>query len=228
MTETTSRPAPTAIPLSLFAFAVFYGGMVCIAGVFANKQVELFPLPGVGTLAVEAGIFAFLMLVVTSSAVTEMFGATAGRRMVLFGFVPLIISSLLTVIILALPAAPEMDGERLSAFNLLLSSTPRIWLGGILAYGISTLLNVWLFDKLRRPGGRLLWLRSSVAGMISQALDTLIFVSVAFYGVFPIANLMIGQMLAKVVLSAVLFPPLIYAMVAIGRRLDAPRPEVAA
>ncbi|MEN3973443.1 queuosine precursor transporter [Sphingomicrobium sp. XHP0235] len=225
MIDQPSRPAPTAIPLSLFALSVFYGGMVCIAGVFANKQVELFPIPGFGTLAVEAGIFAFLMLVVTSSAVTELFGAGAGRRMVLFGFVPLLVASLLTVIILALPPAPEMEAERLDALNLLLASTPRIWLGGILAYGISTLLNVWIFDKLRRPGGRLLWLRSAVAGMVSQALDTLIFISVAFYGVFPIANLMAGQMLAKVILSAVLFPPLIYAMVALARRLDRPRVE---
>ena len=225
MIDQPSRPAPTAIPLSLFALSIFYGGMVCIAGVFANKQVELFPVPGFGTLAVEAGIFAFLMLVVTSSAVTELFGAKAGRRMVLFGFVPLLVASLLTVLILALPAAPEMEAERLDAFNLLLASTPRIWLGGILAYGISTLLNVWIFDKLRRPGGRLLWLRSAVAGMVSQALDTLIFISVAFYGVFPIANLMAGQMLAKVILSAVLFPPLIYAMVALARRLDRPRAE---
>ena len=225
MIDQPSRPAPTAIPLSLFALSIFYGGMVCIAGVFANKQVELFPVPGFGTLAVEAGIFAFLMLVVTSSAVTELFGAKAGRRMVLFGFVPLLVASLLTVLILALPPAPEMEAERLDAFNLLLASTPRIWLGGILAYGISTLLNVWIFDKLRRPGGRLLWLRSAVAGMVSQALDTLIFISVAFYGVFPIANLMAGQMLAKVILSAVLFPPLIYAMVALARRLDRPRAE---
>ena len=50
---------------SLFAFAIFYGGMVCIAGVLGNKQVAL------GPLAVEAGIFAFLMLVITSSAVAS-------------------------------------------------------------------------------------------------------------------------------------------------------------
>ena len=53
---TTSAPA---IPRSLFLFSIFYGGMVCIAGVLGNKQVAL------GPLAVEAGIFAFLMLVVT-------------------------------------------------------------------------------------------------------------------------------------------------------------------
>ena len=42
--------------------------MVCIAGVLGNKQVAF------GPLAVEAGIFAFLMLVVTSSAVAELHG----------------------------------------------------------------------------------------------------------------------------------------------------------
>lgn len=213
----TDQPAPRTIPLSLFLFAVFYGGMVCIAGVLANKQVAL------GPLAVEAGIFAFLMLVVTSSAVTELYGAAAGRKLVFFGFIPLIVSSLLTYFILALPAANEMDPERLSAYELILSSTPRIWIGGIIAYGISTLLNVWIFDAMRRPGGSLLWLRSAVAGMLSQALDTLIFISIAFYGVFPIMELMLGQMLAKVVLSAVAFPPLIYAMVALARRIDAPK-----
>ena len=52
---------PRSIPLSLFALSIFYGGMVCIAGVLGNKQVAL------GPLAVEAGIFAFLLLVVTSA-----------------------------------------------------------------------------------------------------------------------------------------------------------------
>lgn len=206
-----------AIPRSLFAFSVFYGGMVCIAGVLANKQVAL------GPLAVEAGIFAFLMLVVTSSAVTELYGAKAGRTLVYLGFVPLIVSSLLTYFILALPASPEMDGERLSAYELLLSSTPRIWLGGIIAYGISTLLNVWIFDQLKRGEGKLVWMRAAVAGMISQALDTLIFISIAFYGVFPIMQLMLGQMLAKVVLSAIAFPPLISLMIALAKKLDEPK-----
>jgi hypothetical protein len=55
---------------------------------------------------------------------------------------------------------------------------------------------------------------------LSQVVDTLIFITVAFYGKFPIGSLLAGQMLAKVVLSAVLVPPLVYAFVALGRRLD--------
>ena len=51
-------------------------------------------------------------------------------------------------------------------------------------------------------------------------MDTLLFITIAFYGVFPIAELLAGQMIAKVVLSIVLVPPLIYIFVGIGRRLD--------
>jgi uncharacterized PurR-regulated membrane protein YhhQ (DUF165 family) len=52
-------------------------------------------------------------------------------------------------------------------------------------------------------------------------VDTLIFITVAFYGVFPIGELLLGQMLAKVTLSALLVPPLVYLFVGLGRRLDA-------
>jgi uncharacterized integral membrane protein (TIGR00697 family) len=210
--------AATSIPLSLFVFAIFYGGMVCIAGVLGNKQVDL------GPLAVEAGIFAFLMLVVTSSAVAEMHGRETANRLVLYGFVPLIFSILLTLVVVALPASDEMQPERLEAFELMMLATPRIWVAGIIAYGVSQFLNVTIFSLLKgREGARLLWLRAGVASILSQIVDTLLFITIAFYGVFPIASLLLGQMLAKVVLSAVLVPPAIYLFVAIGRRLDAGR-----
>ena len=67
---------------------------------------------------------------------------------------------------------------------------------------------------------RALWLRAGVASVLSQIVDTLLFVTIAFWGVFPIGELLLGQMLAKVVLSAVLVPPLIYLFVALGRRLE--------
>jgi len=211
----SSRPAAPAIQPSLFVFSLFYGGMTCIAGVLGNKQVDL------GPLAVESGIFAFLMLVVTSSAVAEMHGRETANRMVLFGFIPLIASILLTFLVLSLPAADEMDPARRDAFQLVLGQSPRLMMAGIIAYGTSQILNVTIFSALRREGGRLLWLRAGVASVLSQVVDTLLFITIAFYGVFPIGGLLLGQMLAKVTLSIILVPTLIYAMVAIGRRLDA-------
>lgn len=212
---TGNGPRPTAISRSLFALAIFYGGMVCIAGVLGNKQIAL------GPLAVEAGIFAFLMLVATSSAVAELHGRETANRLVLLGFVPLVASLLLTLLVLAVPASPQMAPDRLEAFDTMMSGTPRIWIGGIIAYGISTLLNVTIFSRMKQgEGSRLLWLRAGVAGVLSQVVDTLIFITIAFYGVFPIGELLLGQMLAKVVLSAVLVPTLIYVLVGFGRRLD--------
>ena len=207
----------TAAPMisrSLFAFGIFYGGMVCIAGVLGNKQAAL------GPLAVEAGIFAFLLLVVTSSAVAELHGQATANKLVLFGFVPLLASLALTLLVLAVPASASMEPERLSAFDTIMKATPRIWLGGIIAYGVSQMLNVAIFSKLRREGGRFLWLRSGVAGVLSQIVDTLLFITIAFYGAFPIGQLVVGQMIAKVTLSALLVPPLIYLFVGLGRRLD--------
>jgi uncharacterized integral membrane protein (TIGR00697 family) len=214
------------ITRSLFFLSIFYGGMVCIAGVLGNKQVSLGPISqignwvGVGPLAVEAGIFAFLLLVAVSSAVAELNGPETARRLVLWGFVPLVTSVLLSLLVLALPASPSMEPDRLHAFALMMSGTPRIWLGGIVAYGISQILNVTIFSALKSGGGKMLWLRAAIASMLSQIADTLIFITIAFYGVFPITELLVGQMLTKVVLSLVLVPPLIYFFVGLGRSLD--------
>lgn len=206
------------MPRSLFVFSIFYGGMVCIAGVLGNKQVAL------GPLAVEAGIFPFLMLVITSSAVAELHGTARANALVRFGFIPLITAILLTWLVLLLPPSPEMDPARLDGFNLTLGQSWRLMIAGIIAYGTSQTLNVFLFDRMR-AGTSLPWLRGAVAAGLSQIIDTLLFITIAFYGVFPIAELMLGQMIAKVVLSLVLVPIIIQGMIALGRRLDHEEPS---
>jgi hypothetical protein len=217
-TTSSSGASGAVIPRSLFAYSIFYGGMVCIAGVLANKQVAL------GPLGVEAGIFAFLLLVVASSAVAELFGRETANRLVLIGFAPLILSILLAIFVLALPAAQDMPADRLGAFNTIMGGTPRIWIAGIIAYGVSQFLNVTIFSALRGEGeGRMVWLRAGIAAVLSQIVDTLLFITISFYGLFPIGDLLVGQMLAKVVLSIVLVPPLVSLAVAFGRRLDGPR-----
>jgi uncharacterized integral membrane protein (TIGR00697 family) len=210
MTITTTHAAPR----SLFLYSVLYGGMTCMAGVLGNKQVR------VGPLSVESGIFAFLLLVVLSSSVAELQGRQAATKLVRFGFIPLIFAIGLFELVLALPASPSMEPARLEGFQLVLSQSPRLMFAGIVAYGVSQTLNVGIFDALRRGAGGMLWLRGAVAGVLSQMVDTLIFITLAFYGVFPVGELMLGQLIAKVALSAVLVPPLIIIFVAIGRRLD--------
>jgi uncharacterized integral membrane protein (TIGR00697 family) len=215
----------TASPIgsrSLFIFSLFYGGMVCIAGVLGVKQVAFGPLPLMGTLAVEAGIFAFLLLVVMSSAITELHGRAVGDALVRWGFLPLIVSALLIRLVLALPIDPGMYPPAVEAFPIVVGQGARMMIAGLISYGLSQTLNVLIFDKLRGGGaGRFLWLRGMIASVISQMFDTVLFITISFYGEREILGLMGGQMLTKVVLSIVLVPPLITAFVALGRKLDA-------
>jgi len=215
-TTPASVTAAPAIPRSLFVFALLYGGMTCIAGVLGAKQVTL-PFG----LAVEAGIFPFLLLVVLASTVSELQGAQTANRLVRYGFIPLVTAIALIWIVIQLPTDPSMYEPAKPAFPIILGQSWRLMGAGILAYGVSQFLNVYIFSKLRGSGGRWLPVRGAIASAISQIVDTLIFITVAFYGVRPIADLMVGQALAKVVLSFVLVPFLIMGFVALGRRLDA-------
>ena len=118
----------------------------------------------------------------------------------------------------------QYRGEDLAAFERVLAQTPRIMAAGPAAYIVSLLLNVWIFSRLRGggEGGTIaLMIRGAIASALSQAIDSVIFVTLAFYGQFDITPLLIGQVIAKVTLSVVLVPFLITGGVALARWLDA-------
>lgn len=215
------------IPRSLFVFALLYGGLVVLAGVLGTKLASLGHWPVLGDLAVESGIFAFLLLVVLSSAVAEQHGQDTANRLVRFGFIPLIVSmALLALVIHVVPPAPFWGDQQ--AFARLLGQGARMQFAGLIAYGTSQTLNVALFSRLAGGRGRLLLLRAWIAGVLSQIVDTVLFISIAFYGVvdqasgqaMPIGAIMEGQIISKLVLSTIVVPPAIWLFVKLGRRLD--------
>ena len=211
------KPVP-AFPRSLFVFSVLYGGMVCIAGVLGVKQVAL------GPLAVEAGIFGFLLLVVLSSAISELHGQKTATFLVRLGFIPLLVSAALIHLVLALPHDPGMYPPAVDAFPIVVGQSSRMMIAGLISYGISQTLNVLIFAKLAGQvgggEGKLVWLRGMIASIVSQVIDTVLFITISFLGARPIVELMAGQMLTKVVLSIVLVPFMITFFVKLGRRLD--------
>jgi queuosine precursor transporter len=205
------------MPRSLFIFAIFYGGMVPLGGFLGAKQVAL------GPFAVEAGIFPFLTLIAISSAIAELHGRVAANQLVRYGFVPLVIAILLSLFVLQLPTDPGMYEPAKEAFPIIVGQSWRMMAAGILAYGTSVTLNVWLFDRLKTTG-QFAGVRGIIAAVLSQILDTLIFISISFYGVRPIVDLMLGQMLAKVALSIVMVPVIISLAVSLGKWLDRDQP----
>lgn len=211
---------PPAIPRSLFAVSLLYGGMCVLAGVLGVKLASLGTWPVLGNLAVESGIFAFLLLVVMASAVAELFGQDTANRLVRFGFVPLIVSMiLLTTVITIVPPALFWDDQ--DAFARLLGQGARMQFAGLISYGTSQTLNVYLFSRIAGGRGKMLMLRAWLASMLSQVVDTVLFITISFYGQdLPLLSIMEGQIISKLVLSTIMVPPLIWAFVRLGRWLD--------
>jgi queuosine precursor transporter len=227
----TDQSHTITIRRSLFIFSLLYGGLVVLAGVLGTKLAAIGPFWSMGTLYVEAGIFAFLQLVVISSAVAEVHGKNLADRLVLFGFLPLLLSMAMITIVIALPHAPFWSQQ--DAFASLLGQGARMQLAGLISYGTSQMLNVYVFSKLKGEGtsgglGSAVWLRGLIAGLLSQALDTVLFITISFYGVkdpgtgelMPVWDIMTGQIIAKLFLVTVAVPLLITLLVRFMKYLD--------
>ena len=214
------------VPRALFTYSLLYGGLVCTAGVLGTKLGSLGTWPVLGSLAVESGIFAFLVLVVLSSAVAELYGRDTANRLVRFGFVPLIVSMLLIQFVINV-VPPAAFWHQQDQFAAILGQGTRMMFAGIIAYGTSQTLNVFIFSKLATRQGGALWLRALVASFLSQIVDTLLFITISFLGAknpdgtpIPVLQIMEGQIIAKLTLSVIMVPPLIYVFVWLGKRLD--------
>lgn len=220
--DASPPPAALSVPRSLFTFSLLYGGLVVLAGVLGTKLASLGHWPVLGDLAVESGIFAFLLLVVISSAVAELHGRTVADRLVRFGFIPLIVSMvLLGVVIHLVPPASFWNDQE--AFARLLGQGARMQFAGLVSYGVSQTLNVAIFSRLAagEGAGRALLLRAWIASLLSQIVDTVLFITISFAGLdMPLMQIMEGQIISKLLLSTIMVPPLILAFVALGRRLD--------
>ena len=133
---------------------------------------------------------------------------------------------LLMTVIHVVPPAPFWHDQ--DAFARLLGQGARMQFAGLVSYGTSQTLNVAIFSRMAGGRGKLLLLRAWIASLLSQVVDTVLFISISFYGVvdqasgqpMPIGAIMEGQIISKLLLSTIMVPPFIWLFVRLGRRLD--------
>lgn len=224
---TDSPQTGTMIPRSLFVYSLLYGGLVVLAGVLGTKISEI------GPLHVESGIFAFLMLVVLSSAVAELHGKDAADRLVRYGFIPLILSMALIFIVIRIPPAPFWtQQEQLQPSSA--GRTPAACRADFLRH-FADIERLCLYPaERRRQRARCMAARADRRAAFAGARYDIVHHH-RFYGVvdpgtgqaMPIVDIMTGQIIAKLTLVVVFVPLLITACVKLGQRLTARRPEPA-
>jgi uncharacterized integral membrane protein (TIGR00697 family) len=204
-------PSRELFPLLLLS-GIFCACLVA-AAVLAAKIVHI------GPVSVPAGVFAYCITFVCADVISEIWGRRCANMVVLTGFIGLVCTFLLIQLALWCPAASFWTREE--AFQAVLGMTPRIIVASLAAYVFSQFHDVWLYTLLKDGmRGRHLWLRNNVATILSQLIDTVIFITIAFYGVMPLWPLIIGQWSVKVAL-ALCDTPLVYAAVwCVRRRLS--------
>ena len=121
----------------------------------------------------------------------------------------------------ALPAAP---GYELSdAFSAILGQAPRIVLASLAGFWVGEFVNSIILAKLKvATEGRMLWLRTISSTLIGQALDTAIFLTIAFLGVLPndlLLAVFVSNYVFKVAIE-VLSTPATYAAVGALKRAE--------
>jgi uncharacterized integral membrane protein (TIGR00697 family) len=198
-------------------------------------------LPRVGaTITLPGAALAYALTFFASDCYAELYGRRAAQVMVNVAFaMNFVLLALVWSTILA-PAAQNSPVAP-AQFAAVLGASTNVVAGSLLAYLVSQNWDVIVFHRLREAtDGDYLWLRNVVSTATSQAIDTVIFVGVAFY-LLPryvaigrpaswefVVTLMIGQYLLKL-LIALVDTPFVYAVVGIVRsRADAAAKAAAA
>lgn len=188
----------------IFLLSIFIASLT-IASVLASKIIQIFGL------YVPAGVLAYAITFICTDVISEIWGKNRARSTVLGGFIALIVVLILIQLGLNWPRAPFWNQE--AAFQSILGSTTRIIVASLAAYLVSQLHDVWAFHFWKkRTGDRHLWLRNSLSTAVSQLIDSILFISIAFYGTMPILPLIIGQWIIKFAIAA-LDTPVVYLVV---------------
>jgi len=150
---------------------------VIVSNIQVLKIVQLFGLTATLGNILYAGIF------LATDILSEIYGKKAARRAVWLGFIGMILATLwMQIGLLFIPAASDfVQDSMVTIFGLM----PRIATGSMVAYLVSQHHDIWAFLYWKKKTqGRFLWVRNNASTMVSQAIDSITFCTIALWGVF--------------------------------------------
>src|SRR4030066_553245 len=172
-----------------------------IANVTASKPIQL------GGIVVPAAIFIYTLTFTLIDLINESLGKAGARKVILAAFIANLLLAAYAQFAVILPPAPFYSGQE--AFAGVLGSTPRIVFASLTAYLISSFIDaeIFAFWRIHVRGPK--WTRVLVSNAFSTGVDSVVFITLAFYGIMPIWILIKGQYIVKMAITFVSLP-LIY------------------
>lgn len=171
-----------------------------------------------------AGAVIWPVVFITSDLINEYFGKPGVKRISYLAAFFITYSFIVIFLTIKLPPAQwwleannqDAEGNYFNmdfAFNKILGQGQRIIIGSLAAFLLSQLVDVFVFQKLRKlTGQKMLWLRATGSTLVSQFIDSFVVLYIAFFGVFS------GQQILAIGITnyiykfsmAILLTPLIY------------------
>ena len=172
-----------------------------IANVTASKQIAL------AGITVPAAVFIYALTFTLVDLVNEKLGKDGARKVVYTAFVANLLLAGYTQLAIVMPSAPFYQGQE--SFVSVFGSTPRIVGASLLAFIVSSLIDIEVFAWWRQKVGKYRWARVLASNAVSTLVDSVVFISGAFAGLFPLFPLIQGQYIVKMAVTVVSIP-LIY------------------
>ena len=188
----------------LFLAAIFITALV-VSNIVSFKLVTILGF------VVPAGVFMYPITFAITDVISEVYGRKKAAQVVVAGFFLAAIVPFLTFIAVILPPAEFFKAQ--DQFSTVLGAIPRVTLASLIAYLTSQWHDVWAFHFWKKISkGKHLWLRNNLSTMVSQFIDTIVFITVAFAGAVPgvaLMNMIFSQYLFKIFI-AMMDTPFVY------------------
>jgi queuosine precursor transporter len=195
--------------------AAFVTVLLCTNLISASKQVRI------GWLICGAGVLFFPISYLFGDILTEVYGYARSRKVVWAGFAALGFATLVSQVVLRLPAAPGWQHQ--AAWETVFGGTWRIAIASVAGFLVGEFTNAYVLAKLKIvTRGRFLWTRTIGSTVVGEAADSLIFYPVAFLGIWSTDRLVLvlATNYALKVGWEVLATPLTYRVVAFLKRVE--------
>jgi uncharacterized integral membrane protein (TIGR00697 family) len=191
----------TSFSWRFVTIAAFYVTTLVVSNIIAVKLAE------VGGRVFDAGNILFPLAYMLADVLTEVYGFRAMRRVILLGFACNVLAVGAIQLALRLPAADFWAGNE-EAYETILGTTWRIFVASLVAYLVGELTNAYILSRMKvATGGRFLWSRTIGSSVVGQALDSAIFVTIAFGGTgTPLLDTIVTTWAIKVAWEAVATP----------------------
>ena len=189
--------------------AVIYVTCLLLSNLVAGKMWAV-----TGSITLPAAVILFPITYIFGDVFTEVYGFKKARIIIWLGFGCSFFAVAVYLLTIALPHPDFWEGQ--AAYQTVLGTTPRGALASFAGYLFGEFSNSVVLSKLKiATGGKKLWIRTILSTLVGEGLDSIIFVTISFWGTMDnatVLQMILYQYLFKVCYEA-LFTPVTYAVV---------------